>query len=218
VPHHPNNSRSALRRRINEIRGFFGDRLAVIRDVRRRRAAAFAAHTASEQALKDQLAEIAQQYSADSDARVARRSELIAAFQQQRDGLRAEIGALQVQLEAKLAELADCDARARAVSRAADTVAHVQQSEAFEARTQCEVALKKLRTTFAPTRREWRDRLAEFQDGVTRRKRAELAKLERRLAEKEARAARAGRPLRAKDIMYGGADVIAKSGEVKRGS
>jgi chromosome segregation ATPase len=85
--------------------------------------------------------------------------------------------------------------------------ARAAAEELRDAVPDAEHELAAARDALRTLRAEWKQRMRGFVDGRIRRKQAELAKLRRRIAEKEAlierRKARKGKTLSARDIMYG---------------
>lgn len=200
----PTNTRTALKGRINRIVQFLSVRLESIKEVRAGRAAAledyFEEKRKLAQAITNVRADLADAIELQAEAAAGARDHVIAA---EGDVERAADEVKRAQDALALAESVLEDAHDE-VRKAAMTREEVESAAARRQRT-LKNEISALEQRWLPRRRAWSDRLARFQDGMTRRKRTELLKLERRLAEKEAKAAkRAGKnPLTASDIGLG---------------
>lgn len=178
----PQNTRAALKERVADIRRFLSDRLESIKRVRANRAVALTDYSRTlRTAVEDR-------------ERERMRIRLLIKAQ------RRETASIEQQVEYFAAQLEKTEEHLAASRIWLDGLLR----ELYSAMNSAAKVIDEIEARAEPTRRHWRDKLRIFDDGITRRKRTELSKLQRRLAKKEEGARRRqGGPTRAIDIMMG---------------
>jgi chromosome segregation ATPase len=180
--HSPTNTRAALEQRIAALDGFLEGRLADILRVRKERQESLQEY----RRRMDSLQEAWEDRAVVQGARIAECQADIAETAEQITGLLEQVERLSSHLSDRRGDLRQ------------------HQDSWTEEDADYADAIVRLKKDFQPLRRHWSERLQEFQDGTSRRKRAERDKLKRRLDTKIERAKRRGeKSPTARDILFG---------------
>jgi hypothetical protein len=160
MKYQPNNTRKMLEQRIAAIKEFLDRRLGDIVAVRSERAGELKWYTDQEKEINDKL-----EHERSSQAVNAQQYRAVI------DECNATIAEAEVRRDFASKRMVESAALYKSITAelGESLVRHSKRAE--------------------PIRSKWRQRLRLFQDGLVRRKRHELAKLERRLADKMAKAA-----------------------------